>query len=88
MTGPLVLRRRPDTVEAWQVTEQNIPEIAAWAGGTALPLRGVGLYTDNNDFVVTRIGDWVVRGQFAEFYPVPNTAIFSRFEAVVSVVTE
>lgn len=84
MIRPLLLKRRPDTVEAIQVTEANIPDVAAWSGGIPLPQRGVGLYTDNNDFVVTRVGDWVVRGQFREFYPVPNSGIFSRFEAVVA----
>lgn len=80
---PQLLRRRPSTVEAVRVTEDNTADVAIWAGGVDLPHRGVGIYTDTGDFAVGRIGDWVVRGPFGEFYPAADKVMFANYEAVL-----
>lgn len=86
-TGPIVLRRRPLVVEAWQVEAGNVAEVAAWAGGMAGDGK-VLLVTDTDDFAHADVGDWVLRGPFGEFYPAPDNVVFASYEGVVSVVSE
>ncbi len=85
---PQLLKTRPMVVEAVQVTKDNIADVAAWCGGVPMAGRGVGLYTDTDDFAHAFLGDWVVKGPFGEFYPAADKVIFAKYEAVVSVVSE
>jgi len=87
--GPVLLKRRPLTIEAWQVRADNIDDVAAWSGGVALqPGRGVALFTDTGDLTHAFVGDWVVRGPFDEFYPAVDKTMAANYEAVISVVSE
>jgi hypothetical protein len=88
VTGPIVLKHRPLTVEAWQVHPGNEADIATWAGGVVLPGRGVGIYTDTGDFAHAEHGGWIIRGPFGDYYPAPDRAVFAKFERVVPAVGE
>lgn len=86
--GPILLRRRPLTIEAWQVDEWNVGDVATWAGGVVIQGRGVGVYTDAGDFVKAAFGDWIIRGPFGEFYPATDRAVFAAHEAIMPMVAE
>jgi hypothetical protein len=83
-----LLRHRPATVEAKQVLVGYENEVAEWSGGVAVYGRGVVVWTDTGDLTHAGYGDWVVRGPFGDFYPVPDRVIFSQYEGVIPVVSE
>jgi hypothetical protein len=85
--GPLILRRRPLTVEAWQVTGANMAAVAEWCHGINGGDRVI-VATDTGDFAHASVGDWVIRGPFGEFYPAPDKVVFATYESIVSVVAE
>jgi hypothetical protein len=88
VTEPRILRRRPATVEAWQVDEFNLLDVATWCGGTAAKGIGVWVVTDTGQPAVAKFGDWMIKGPFGEFYPAPDRVVFSNYEAVIPVVAE
>lgn len=84
-----MLRRRPLVVEAWQVTADNGPDVAAWCGGMwTNDLGRMVVPTTSGSFRVAKVGDWVVRSPFGEFEVESDSVIFGSHEAVVSVVSE
>lgn len=83
-----LLRRRPSTVEARQVIVGAEDSVAAWCKGVSVPGKGVIVWTDTGDLTHAGYGDWVIRGPFGEFYPVPDRVIFAQYEAIVAAVTE
>jgi hypothetical protein len=87
--GPLILKRRPLTVEAWQVTATNGAAIAEWAGGMWVAYtERIILPTPDGSFHRAEIGDWVVRTAFGRFEVESDKTIFSNYEAPIMVVSE
>ena len=88
--GPIVLRRRPLTVQAWRVAEDNLATVADWCGGVVLhsAVPGIAFHADTGDLVHAGVGDWVVKGPFGKFYPTPDNVIFASYESIVSVVSQ
>lgn len=88
--GPIILRRRPLTVEAWRITEDNVTDVAEWSGGIVLRggLNGVAIHTDTDDLVHAKPGDWVIRGPFGDFYPAADRVVFASYEAVVGAASQ
>ena len=87
MITPVLLRSRPVVVEAVQLTADNLAEAAAWCGG----VHGddhLWVVTDTAQPAVARIGDWVLRGPFGEFYPAHDKVIFAKYDSVLPVVSE
>jgi hypothetical protein len=85
--APVLLRSRPVVVEAVQVTEDNLADVAEWSGG----IYGddhVWLLTDLAQPAVARVGDWVLKGPFGEFYPAADKVIFAKYDSVLPVVSE
>lgn len=84
----VLLRPRPSIVEATQVDEFNLADVAIWCNGVVLPGRGVGVYTATGDFACATFGNWMIKGQYNNFYPEPDGAVFSRYESVLPLVSE
>ena len=69
-------RKKPITIEARQLTENNGREIAAWCGGTyykdePLGRRGRPVIEINTleGLHQAAVGDWIIKGVKGEFYP-------------------
>lgn len=64
-------RKKPVVIAAWQLTRENMDEVAAWCGGLSYG-GGDGAYIaiQTLEGVMTAgVGDFVVRGVKGEFYP-------------------
>lgn len=88
----LVLRTRPTTVEARRVTVENRDSILNWinVSSSAWPYgtRALTWYDPGSGLHDAFTGDWVVKTAFGEFIRVPDEKLFSRYESVVTVVSE
>lgn len=73
-------RAKPTEVEAVQVTEQNILQVAAWCKGTAVQPYWVKVPTLHGH-VIAVPGDWVAKGP-QDFYPIDAKAFANRWEEV------
>ena len=76
MSGPQKFSKRPVMIEAWQVTDSNRGEVAAWCGGTPLGVdegtldaRGVLSIETLEGTMWATEGDWVIQGVAGEYYP-------------------
>lgn len=78
---PLLLRRRPTTVEAMEVSDENLDTVALWCQGLKAP-SGVWVVTDTGQPAFAPIGQWIVRGP-AGFYPATDGALWAGYEAVL-----
>ena len=83
MNGPLRIRKRPITVEAYQYTGDNAAEVIAWAGQHAYnTLRGqLVIHTLEGDHIASP-GDWVIRGVENEHYPCKASIFDATYEPV------
>ena len=91
MTDTLILRTRPSTVEARQVTADQDArrELALWVGGWTYGMTHVRWYNAQRGQVVSAgIGEWIVRGPFGEHEPVSDSALFAQYERVLPEVAE
>jgi len=89
MTDTLVLRTRPTTVEAKQLTADNREELARWVSGWTYGVGEVRWFDrDHGRVVGIGVGDWAVRTAFGEFQPVKDSVLFTRYESVLPTVTE
>lgn len=91
MSDELLLRARPTTVEAKRITQENRDAViewikqdcSAWTYGTT----GITWWQDG-DLRDAHLGDWVVRNPWGEVQRISDSALFARFESVVSAVAE
>lgn len=86
MSEPLILRTRPTTVEARQVTTETRDEVIQWIAKdtTAWPYGTRGITwvdTEVGGIADAFIGDWVVKTAFGEIVRVPDSVMFARYEA-------
>lgn len=81
--GPILLRARPITVEAFQVQANNLAYVAAWCGGIIRHGEGLWLVTDMGQPATANIGDWIIKAPNGGFYPAPDAALFAKYESVV-----
>lgn len=86
-------RKRPVTIEAWQLTEANAYAVSVWCGGMmrfdrhggqARTVRGVEIETLEG-VMCASIGDYVIRGVQGEFYPCKPDIFAATYEPVVEV---
>jgi hypothetical protein len=72
------------TVEAWQVTEDNVASVAQWAGGEFWGMRGsecVWLEDEETDTQQrVRPGAYVVRGVTGRFFRVDAEGFADNYE--------
>lgn len=83
MAAPVLLRRRPVTVEAMKVEANNLYLVATWCGGTIATGKGVWVVTDTGDPAFAHIGQWIVRGPQDNYYPASDEALWAGYEAVI-----
>lgn len=80
-------RKKPVVVEAALVTEDNLPEVAAWCGGqvkeVALPKRCIDIQTLEGEMRAD-VGTYVIRGVQGEFYPCRADIFEATYEGVLS----
>lgn len=71
-------QKKPIEVSAVQVTDQNVNDVAAWCGGTAVnmmlpvnpPIHVSEIHIKTLEGIMAaQPGDWVIRGIKGEFYP-------------------
>ena len=84
MSGPINVRKRPVTVQAYQYDGDNGLDVAEWIGSDASwePIDGLVIHTLEGDHIASP-GDWVIRGVEGEHYPCKA----SIFEVTYEVVT-
>lgn len=78
--------KKPVTVQAVQLTDDNLAEVIEWAdtdaavtiasGGGVLKLT---IHTLEGD-VIAKSGDWVIRGVAGEFYPCRDDIFRATYE--------
>lgn len=89
---PIMLRTRPMTVEAAQVTAENLTDVAWWCQGRVvhhMHSTEIGLYHTPTDlFDTAKVGDWIVRDQYNDFLVVPEKEIVARYDRLIPVVSE
>lgn len=67
-------KKKPVVIEAFQLTDTTVDEIAAWCGGRIVAvtfgggLEGIEIPTLEGRMLATP-GDYVIRGVKGEFYP-------------------
>jgi hypothetical protein len=85
----LILRTRPTTVEARQLTEGNRETLARWVGGWNYGMSFIRWFDrDTGRVVEAQLGDWIVKTAFGHYKPVPDRVIFSEYDRVNSAVAE
>ena len=93
----MMYRKRPITVEARQLTPENVKEVAEWCGGSAcrypldepLPIsecpEGILIETLEGG-MEARQGDWIIKEPFPtgdrRFYPCKPDIFEATYEAV------
>jgi hypothetical protein len=84
-------RKKPVVIEAWRLSRENGPELAAWCGGQWLSLYGRGDRGEDISHVrvmtlegvmCADLGDWIIRGVKGEFYPCKPDIFAATYEAV------
>lgn len=88
---PKLFRKKPVTIEAWQVNSLDYDEmcaIVAWCKGTAVGAEELdGSYVMTIDTLEGTMhvapGDWVIRGVRGEFYPCKPEIFEATYEPVV-----
>lgn len=83
MAAPILLRRRPLTVEAMRVEANNLYLVATWCGGVLAEGKGVWVTTDTGAPLMAEIGQWLIRGPRNNFYPSPEDSLWAAYEAPI-----
>jgi len=62
--------KKPVTIEAMQLTEENVAALCEWCGGKikSHPWTGVVIETLEGNMLASK-GDWIIKGIQGEFYP-------------------
>lgn len=81
---------RPRTVEARQLTAENLESVAKWIDGWPLGARYVQWLDPGPGLVLRRaaLGDWLVRHADGFVERVDDQLIFSKFDRVVAAWSE
>lgn len=82
-------RKKPVVVEARQVTEEAVVDLADWCGGTAVCASSgekhfpvfINIQTLEGQ-MAAQIGDWIIRGVKGEFYPCKPDIFEKTYEPV------
>ncbi len=74
-------RKKPIIVEAVQLTEENVVEVAAWCEGVPYSRGGV-LITTLEGMMMAMPGNWMVKGVEGEFYPVADSIFHKTYDEV------
>lgn len=78
-------RKKPVVIEAFQVTNDTLFEVAAWCDGTVVgagtPRAGILINTLEGTMRAD-LGDWVIRGIKGEFYPCKPDVFEATYEPV------
>lgn len=89
MTDTVILRTRPTTVEAKQLTEDNREELARWVGGWTYAMHEVRWFdSDTGQVVPAAVGDWIVRTAFGHHKRVSDATLLSQYDRVLPAVAE
>ncbi len=74
-------RRKTVAIEAVQLTNGNIVEVAAWCEGVPYSQGGVVVPTMRGN-VMAKVGNWIVKGMGGEFYPATDEAFWKTYDEV------
>lgn len=76
-------RKRPVTIEAKRVSEDNLEELADWSGGNvALDGDGIAISTLEGTMRAD-LGDWIIRGVHDEFYPCKDNIFKATYDPII-----
>lgn len=73
-------RAKPCDIEAVQVTDDNMEDVANWCGGAFEKPYWIRVPTVHG-YVPCAVGDWVAKGTH-DFYPIDAEAFAERWEEV------
>lgn len=89
MTGPQEFRKKPVTIEAWQLTIDNAKDICDWIYGDSRGHTRVSYIASGEVTILTlegdmtaSVGDWIIRGVRGEFYPCKPDIFEATYERV------
>ncbi len=74
-------RRKQVTIEAIQLTNENMVEVAAWCEGIPYS-RGAVVVPTMTGHLMAKIGNWVVKGEGGEFYPATDELFWKTYDEV------
>ncbi len=90
-SDPLRWRKKPVVIEAWQLTQMNAADVAAWCGGDIYNFErladgediwvGLTILTLEGE-MLAQPGDWVIKGVQGEFYPCKPDIFAETYEPV------
>jgi hypothetical protein len=78
-------RKLPVTIEARQVTQDTLEDVAKWCGGIASRREGIELTITVHTLegaMLARIGDYIIKGVRGEFYPCAQDIFEETYERV------
>lgn len=82
-------RKLPVVIEARQLTESNIQEVAEWCDGYAFwntATNDVGLEIETLEGThCANLGDYIIKGSKGEFYPCKPDIFYNVYERVTDV---
>lgn len=96
MTKAVKYRKKPVVVEAMRLTRGRTKTVAAWCGGRAIYEPKPSDRNDIYEAVMiptlegnarAEIGDYIVRGELGEFYPVKPGIFAETYEKISEVLT-
>lgn len=91
MTETIILRTRPTTVEARQLTRDpdNREELSRWVGGWTYGMSMIRWFDSESGRVMeAQFDDWLIKTAFGHYKPVPDRVLLSQFDRITTVVSE
>lgn len=76
-------KKRPVTIEAVQLTQDNQFDVAMWCGGTCYFDQSVKIHTLEG-VMSASIGDYVIKGVAGEYYPCREDIFLTTYEELSS----
>lgn len=89
MSQPRLFRKRPTTIEAWQWdgTDECAALIVDWIIDNAGPLAykhpHEPLIIFDDETAAAQPGDWIIRDQFNDFWPIEDALFPGAYEALL-----
>lgn len=86
----LILKTRPECVEAFRLTEENQRFLASFIGGWTFGVRALRWWDGDDDghVVTLNAGDWAVRDGRGEWSICPDADLRYRFDRIIPAVGE
>ena len=84
--GVRLVRHKPNTVKAVEITHLNRDEVAQWCGGVWYKGSDGRLalnVTTNHGDVIAHLGDFMLHRGDGEFYPVTRENYYNLYDEVV-----